>query len=175
MRHPAATSAVEPLPGSDVNQGSAPTSAVRARVEIPIDVPETVDAPVESVPPPVQAVAVLEERLLQALHVGDASGALMLASTLAYLHPTHPAARRIKTRCATKVSREFPRRDAVPRAILPWDAILDRKLSREAAYVLACIDGASTVEALVDISALQPLVAYEALDWLVGAGIVALS
>jgi hypothetical protein len=40
--------------------------------------------------------------------------------------------------------------------------------------VLACVDGASTVEALVDVSALQPLVAYEALDWLIGAGIVAL-
>ena len=100
----------------------------------------------------------------------------MLASTLAYLAPDHLVARRIKCRCVQqlgkKASPPFPRTDAVPRMTLSWDAIKDRILSREATYVLACVDGGSTVEALVDVSALNPLAAYEALDSLICAGIV---
>jgi hypothetical protein len=174
---------VEPAPSSDVHTrmtGPPPArdagaSAVRVRLQVPVDVGETVDGPVESAPPPVRSGAELEGRLLRALHEGDASAALMLASTLAYLYPAHPVARRIKARCAARVSRAFPPPNAVPRMALAWDAILERTLSHEAAYVLACIDGASNVEAIVDVSALQPLVAYEALDWLIGAGMVALS
>jgi hypothetical protein len=121
----------------------------------------------------------LEQRLLHAILEHDPAAALILASTLAYLDPTHEVARRIKSRCfkqlRSNVTREFPAYDAIPRVSLGWDAITKRHLSRHAAYVLACIDGASTVEVLVDVSALQPLAAYEALDSLISDGIVVLS
>jgi hypothetical protein len=138
----------------------------------------------DTLPPPILPTAAetttrLEERLLLALQASNVAAALMLASTIAYLDPTHQAARRIKARCAHQLESAeapaFPREDAIPRMLLSWDDIREWPLAREAAYVLACVDGASTVATLVDVSALKALVAYEALDWLIGAGIAVVS
>jgi hypothetical protein len=116
----------------------------------------------------------LEARLLAALRQRDTSSALLLASRLVYLEPTHDAARRIKVRCASRKSdaADFPGALAVPRMVVTWDSLVGQELSAHAAYMLSLVDG-STVDALVDASALRPLAAYEALDGLRRAGIIA--
>jgi hypothetical protein len=125
---------------------------------------------------PVSALE-LEARLLRALEQRKLPEALMVASSLVYLYPAHDVARRLKERCAdqmdSKGAPEFAPRHAVPSMRLSWNELRDRTLSREAAYVLSCVDGATTIEALIDMSALQPLAAYEALDALTCEGIVA--
>ena len=56
-----------------------------------------------------------------------------------------------------------------------WGALVGRTLSRQAIYVLSLVDGRSTIEAIVDASAMPPLVAYEALEGLLSEEIIALS
>jgi hypothetical protein len=120
-----------------------------------------------------------EERLLSAIKTRDLPNALTLASVLVYMDPTHEIAVRIKDRCAKQLegtrTRAFPRHDAVPKQCVPWSELRRRTLSRHEAYLLYCIDGQSTVEEIVDASAMPPLIAFETLDALIREGIVDLA
>ncbi|HLK39353.1 MAG TPA: hypothetical protein VKU41_21480 [Polyangiaceae bacterium] len=127
---------------------------------------------------PSDDVAELESLLLRAMKARDGAAALVLASRIVYVDPAHAVAQRIKSRCTQRIrahcTREFPRADAVPRMLVTWQELKHRPLTREAAYLLTCVDGRATVEEIVDTSALTLLVAYEAFDGLVNDGIVAL-
>jgi hypothetical protein len=120
-----------------------------------------------------------EERLLSAIKTSDLPNALTLASVLVYMDPSHAIAQRIKKRCANQMdsarTRAFPRHDAIPRQCIPWSELRRRTLSRSEAFLLWCIDGRSTVEQVIDTSAMSPLVAFETLDDLIREGIVDLS
>ena len=61
-------------------------------------------------------------------------------------------------------TRELPQLDAIPRRLVDWSALTGRGLSRETTYVLSLVDGVSTVETIIDASAMSPLVAHEVLD-----------
>ncbi|HEY8088461.1 MAG TPA: hypothetical protein VIF09_11465 [Polyangiaceae bacterium] len=121
----------------------------------------------------------IETRLLVALQAGDAGSALLLASAMAYMdHPSNEVARRIKLRCVSRMrgkqTHVSPPLQAVPRRLVEWNALLGREFSRQATYVLSLVDGASTVEAIIDASAIPPLEAYEALDALLSEDIIGL-
>ena len=136
-------------------------------------------APARALRNPSEDVAELEVLLVRAMRARNGAAALVLASRLAYVDPEHEVAQRIKSRCTQRIgaqrTREFPRPDAVPRMVVTWHELKQRPLTREAAYLLTCIDGKATVEEIVDTSALPLLVAYEAFDGLVNDGMVALS
>jgi hypothetical protein len=125
------------------------------------------------------AVLQAEQRLLEAIRNADLAGALTVASVLVYLDPSNELARRIKDRCAQQMEAKrtlsFPRPDAVPRQCVPWSELRRRTLSRSEAYLLWCVDGKSTVEQIIDASAMPPLLAFETLDALIREGIVDLS
>jgi hypothetical protein len=120
----------------------------------------------------------LENQLISALRARDHAQALLLASTLVYANPQHEVARRIKARCAQNLrgaTKAFPRHDAIPRMRLAWYEMEGRNLSQRAAYILSCVDGFLSVEQLIDVSAMSPLVAYDLLDNLVRDGIIELT
>jgi hypothetical protein len=127
---------------------------------------------------PSEEVRVHEEQLVTALRNRDPAQALTAASVLVYKYPGHEVARRIKARCAHQLqrgaTRAFPRGDSIPRMVVAWHELGDRPLSRSAAFMLSCIDGVSSVEQLIDVSAMPPLAAYDTLDLLVQDGIVEL-
>ena len=106
----------------------------------------------------------------------DLPNALTLASVLVYMDPENAIARRIKDRCAKQLdnarTRSFPRHDAIPRQRVPWSELSRRTLSRSEAFLLYCIDGKTTVEDIIDASAMPPLVAFETLDALIREGLV---
>jgi hypothetical protein len=85
-----------------------------------------------------------------------------------------PSANAGRERAGRRPTRELPPLDAVPRRLVEWDDLRGRNLSREQAYILALIDGFSTLEAVVDASAISPRAAYEALADLVREEIVGL-
>jgi hypothetical protein len=123
-------------------------------------------------------VRLLENRLISALRARDGAQALLLASAIVYSCPEHAVAKRIKARCAQQVrgaTLAFPRHDAIPRMRLAWHEMAGRNLSRRAAFMLSCVDGFLTVEQLMDVSAMEPLVAYDTLDNLVRDGIIELT
>jgi hypothetical protein len=123
-------------------------------------------------------VGVLEQKLVRALRDRNTAQALTLASVIVYQCPEHEVARRIKTRCAQQqrgATLAFPRSDAIPRMRLPWTELEGRNLPGRAAFLLSCLDGASTVEQIIDVSAMPVLLAYETLDMLVRDGIVELT
>jgi hypothetical protein len=125
-----------------------------------------------------EGVRKLEDQLVEALREHDAARALTVASVIVYERPDHEVARRMKTRCAQHLrgaTLVFPRLDAIPRMRVVWHELGGRNLPRRAIFMLACIDGVSTVEQIVDISAMSPLMAYDTLDLLVQGGIVELT
>jgi hypothetical protein len=125
-----------------------------------------------------EEVRLLENRLISALRSRDVALALILSSSLVYQCPDHEVGKRIKARCAHQVrgaTRAFPRHDAIPRMRLAWSDMVGRNLSRRAAFMLSCVDGHLTVEQLIDVSAMEPLVAYDTLDNLVRDGIIELT
>jgi hypothetical protein len=127
---------------------------------------------------PSDEVRQLEQQLVTALRNRDAAQALTAASVLVYECPDHEVARRIKVRCAQQLrgaTRAMPRPEAIPRMRIPWHELGGRNLAQRAAFLLSCIDGVSTVEQLIDVSAFSPLVAYDILDVLVRDGIVELT
>ena len=125
------------------------------------------------------AIRQAEDRLLAAIRSRDLPNALILASVLVYMDPGNAIARRIKDRCAKQLdsarTRSFPRHDAIPRQRVPWSELSRRTLSRSEAYLLWCIDGRSTVEDIIDASAMPPLVAFETLDALLREGLIDLT
>lgn len=125
-----------------------------------------------------EEVRALEHRLIAALSARDSAQALVIASAIVYQHPDHQVARRIKARCAQRVrgvTAAFPRHDAIPRMRVAWYELSGRNLSRSAAFMLSCIDGFLTVDQLIDVSAMAPLLAYDTLDTLVRDGIIELT
>jgi len=86
-----------------------------------------------------------------------------------------PAARAGRESTAKCPTRELARLDAVPHRLLEWDALRGRDLSREKIYILTLIDGCSTLEAVIDASAISPRAAQDALEELVREEIVGLS
>ena len=184
LRPAAAARVVEPdtRPGSGADPGDDRASSVRLRLAPTREPPAFLDWAREQVEyaatPASPAVQALEEKLIEALRAHDSAQALTLASVIVYECPEHPVARHIKTRCAAQLrglTRAFPRHDAIPRMRIPWTDLGERNLSHRAAFMLSCIDGFSTVEQVLDISSMSPLVAYDTLDILVRDGIVELT
>jgi hypothetical protein len=120
----------------------------------------------------------LETRLVGAIRGHDVDSTLFLASVLVYVEPDNAIARRIKERCVVLMKRHdtavFPEADAVPRRVVAWSSLEGKGLSSKALYILSLIDGVATVETIIDCSAIPVLVAYDALEWLVNEGTVAL-
>ena len=181
MRRAERTPAAQPGLDSDVHERPTrvpPKGAAVSGIQLRTETAATaVAAPlVQSAKGVSPERAVLEGRLLRAVQASCNGAALMLASSLTYQDPEDEVARRIKARCAeleeNPQARAFPRRKAVPRVHIGWNGVKEEMVSCQAAYMLMFIDGQSTVEVMVDASGLPPLTAYEAIDSLIGAGIV---
>lgn len=184
LRPAAAARVLEPdtRPGVGLEAGDDRASSVRLRIAPLREAPSFLEWAREQVEhgetPTSPAIQALEEKLIDALRAHDSAQALTVASVLVYECPDHAVARHIKARCAAQLrglTRAFPRHDAIPRMRLAWHELEERNLSHRAAFMLSCIDGFSTVEQLMDISAMPPLVAYDTLDILVRDGIVELT
>jgi hypothetical protein len=85
-----------------------------------------------------------------------------------------PAARAGRERTAKCPTRELPALDTVPHRLVEWETLRERNLSREKVYILTLVDGCSTLEAIIDASAISPQAAHDALEDLVREEIVGL-
>jgi hypothetical protein len=85
-----------------------------------------------------------------------------------------PAAQAGREAAGKRPTLELVPLGTVPHRLVEWDALQGRNLSREKVYILALIDGFSTIEAVIDASAISPRAAYDALEELVREEIVTL-
>jgi hypothetical protein len=120
-----------------------------------------------------------EAQMMRLLRRGEYDRALVAASRLAYRVPDHPQAAQVKARCG-RLARARPTAGATiaPSALvvmkLDWADLVGLDLTPPEAFLLARVDGLSTVQALFDASSMSPEGAQAALGRLIKMGIVEL-
>lgn len=110
---------------------------------------------------------------------GDFSGALVVAEGILDAHPQHEEARRCRERCTEVLSQMYLARlgslAQVVRVALSGDEIRWLSLDHRAGFLLSLVDGASSIETLLDISGMPRLEALRILYGLLDQRVIALS
>jgi hypothetical protein len=108
---------------------------------------------------------------------GDYAGALTMADVILAAHPDNPPARDIRAKCRTTLEDVYALRlgplDRIPVVAMLPKLSGERAIDSRTGFLLSLIDGASTLEAILDVCALPRLDALRALHDLVQRGIVA--
>jgi hypothetical protein len=110
---------------------------------------------------------------------GDFSGALIVAEGILEAEPAHEEARRCRERCTDVLSQMYLARlgslAQIVRVALSGDEIRWLSLDHRAGFLLSLIDGASSIETLLDISGMARLEALRILYGLLDQRVIALS
>lgn len=107
---------------------------------------------------------------------GDFGGALRIAEAAAAERPDDPAIETAIEKCREALYRTYLDRlgsaEKVPRVALRGDAIKDLALDHRAGFLLACVDGVSTIDEIIDVSAMPGLEAVRILYELLQEGVI---
>jgi len=110
---------------------------------------------------------------------GDFSGALIVAEGILEAEPLHEEAQRCRQRCTEVLSQMYLARlgslSQIVRVALSGDEIRWLSLDHRAGFLLAVIDGDSSIETLLDISGMPRLEALRILYGLLDQRVIALS
>jgi hypothetical protein len=110
---------------------------------------------------------------------GDFSGALIVAEGILEAEPQHEEARRCRERCTDVLSQMYLARlgslAQIVQVALSGDEIRWLSLDHRAGFLLSLIDGASSIETLLDISGMPRLEALRILYGLLDQRVIALS
>ncbi|HEX5099963.1 MAG TPA: hypothetical protein VFV94_10705, partial [Polyangiaceae bacterium] len=110
---------------------------------------------------------------------GDFSGALIVAEGILEAEPQHEEARRCRERCTDVLSQMYLARlgslAQIVQVALSGDEIRWLSLDHRAGFLLSLIDGASSIETLLDISGMARLEALRILYGLLDQRVIALS
>lgn len=122
--------------------------------------------------PSAEMMSAIEARLV----AGDYGRALMLAESALAAHPGDPALTRHAEGCREMMYRRYVERlgagDHVPRVAMQRSALTGLQLDHRAGFLLACVDGVSTVEEIIDVSAMPRLDAVRILHELMQEGVI---
>ncbi|MFO0585978.1 MAG: hypothetical protein U0441_00495 [Polyangiaceae bacterium] len=121
---------------------------------------------------PPDKLAAIEARIA----AGDYGRALVLAEAALVEHPGDSSLNKHAESCRDKMYRRYLERlgavDHVPRLAVHAGAITGLALDHRAGFLLSCIDGGSTVEEIIDVSAMPRLDAVRILYELVQEGVI---
>lgn len=116
------------------------------------------------------------ERVRARFEVGDYSGALVIAEGMLDEDPKHLAAKCYADSCRAMLRQMYLARigdkAGVLRVTLDPDEIRELALDHRAGFLLSCIDGASTIDEILDVSGMQPLDALRILYELIQEGVI---
>ena len=119
-----------------------------------------------------ERVAAIEARIA----AGDYGRALVLAEAALEEHPGDPAVSKHAESCRDELYKRYLERlgasDHVPRLAVQKGAITGLSLDHRAGFLLSCVDGGSTVEEIIDVSAMPRLDAVRILYELVQEGVI---
>lgn len=165
-----------PQPRPDALEAPLPQ---RAPTKAPLPEPALVEPPTPepfplSRPPTSPEVLDMRDRYA----TGDFTGALVVAESLLESNPDHEEARRCHERCTETLSQMYMARLGSPmqavRVVVPSDQIRWLSLDHRAGFLLSLVDGASTIEELLDISGMPRLDALRILYGLLDQRVIAL-
>ncbi|MEZ4315485.1 MAG: hypothetical protein R3F14_46305, partial [Polyangiaceae bacterium] len=127
----------------------------------------------EPAPPvPQETVAAIEARL----EAGDYGRALMMAEAALVEHAGDPVVSGYASTCRDELYKRYLERlgagDHVPRLAVNRGALTGLSLDHRAGFLLSCVDGGSTVEEIIDVSAMPRLDAVRILYELVQEGVL---
>lgn len=121
---------------------------------------------------PADKLAAIEARVA----AGDYGRALVLAEAALVEHPGDPSLNKHVDGCRDRMYRRYLERlgaaDHVPRLAVHAGAITGLALDHRAGFLLSCIDGGSTIEEIIDVSAMPRLDAVRILYELVQEGVI---
>ncbi len=122
--------------------------------------------------PPAETMSAIEARLV----AGDYGRALMLAESALAAHPGDPTLTRHAEGCREMMYRRYLERlgagDHIPRLAMQRSALTGLQLDHRAGFLLSCVDGVSTVEEIIDVSAMPRLDAVRTLHELMQEGVI---
>jgi hypothetical protein len=108
--------------------------------------------------------------------VGDFTGALAIAEKVLDESPSNGEANRYMVSCRDILTQMYTARlgstGQVPRVLLGADQVRWLTLDHRSGFLLACIDGACTIEEILDVSGMQPLDALRILCELLQQGVI---
>ncbi len=122
--------------------------------------------------PAVETVGSIQARFV----AGDYGRALVLAESALNDHPGDPELTRFADDCREMLYERYLERlgagDHIPRIALHSSALTGLALDHRAGFLLSCVDGGSTVEEIIDVSAMPRLDAVRILYELVQDGVI---
>jgi hypothetical protein len=131
-----------------------------------------------ALPPPPPASDELAE-LHDRYAVGDFTGALAIAEAMLEVDPDHKEAGQYARSCRDRLTQMYSARlgplEQVVTVSVPADQITWLSLDHRAGFLLSLVDGASTLEELLDISGMSRLEALRIMVTLVQQNVVRLS
>lgn len=140
--------------------------------DLPSAPPPEAPRDVPSDEPPPEVLAAIEARL----SAGDYGRALVLAESALDQHPDHPTLARSADTCRGELYKRYLERlgaaDHVPRVAMHSGALTGLTLDHRAGFLLSCVDGDSTVEEIIDVSAMPKLEAVRVLYELLQEGVI---
>jgi hypothetical protein len=157
-------------PPSDPAISSVPLPWSDAVISPPFDSEDLRRSPPRNAP--ADKVSAIEARIA----AGDYGRALVLAEAALEEHPGDPAVSRHADSCRDMLYKRYLERlgasDHVPQLAVLKGAITGLSLDHRAGFLLSCVDGGSTVEEIIDVSAMPRLDAVRILYELVQEGVV---
>ncbi|MBK8253712.1 MAG: hypothetical protein IPK82_13725 [Polyangiaceae bacterium] len=171
MSPPISEPAISPPFGSvDSKRFGAAVGGVAARSATPAPVPR-------STPPTASdAVSVLIAGIEARFSAKDYGRALVMAEAALEEHPNNPSVVAYTKRCREELCTRYLERlgadDHVPRLAMHRGALTGLSLDHRAGFLLSCVDGMSTVDEIVDVSAMPKLDAVRLLYELVQEGVL---
>ncbi len=157
-------------PESDPAISPAPIPWSEAALSPPFDSEDFRRSAPKHAPP--EKVTAIEARIA----AGDYGRALVLAEAALEEHPGDPSVVKHAESCRDRLYKRYLERlgasDHVPQLAVQKGAITGLSLDHRAGFLLSCVDGGSTVEELIDVSAMPRLDAVRILYELVQEGVV---
>ena len=122
--------------------------------------------------PPREMMSAIEARF----SAGDYGRALVLAESALDAHPADPEITQYAESCREMLYRRYLERlgagDHIPRLAMQRSALTGLTLDHRAGFLLSCVDGGSTLEEIIDVSAMPRLEAVRLLYELVQEGVI---
>jgi hypothetical protein len=122
--------------------------------------------------PSAETMSAIEARIA----AGDFGRALVLAESALDAHPGDPGVTRYAESCRDMLYSRYLERlgagDHVPQLAMQRSALTGLALDHRAGFLLSCVDGVSTLEEIVDVSAMPRLDAVRILYELVQEGVI---
>lgn len=122
--------------------------------------------------PSADTISAIEARIA----AGDYGRALVLAESALDAHPGHPEVTRHAESCREMLYHRYLERlgagDHVPRLAMQRSALTGLTLDHRAGFLLSCVDGVSTLEEIIDVSAMPRLDAVRMIYELVQEGVI---